>query len=75
MQALDNAADRIVQPEPALLAQLQDPGRREALGVRSGTEAVARRHRNFSREIRVAEGLFEHQPIAMHDRDHAARLP
>jgi hypothetical protein len=57
-----------------LLAQLQDAGGGEALGMRGDAKAMARRQRLAGRQIGVAEGALEHDPAAMGDRDDAARL-
>ena len=42
MQAADILADRIVEPQLALLAQLHDAGGGESLRMRGDAEAVAR---------------------------------
>ena len=67
-------ADRIIELELALLAQLHDAGGREALRVRRDTEAMARRQALAFVQVGVAKRLVEHDAAAVGDGDHAAGL-
>lgn len=74
MQAADILADRVVEPDLALLAQLHDAGRSKTLGVRSDSEAVARGQLLAGVEIGEAEGMLGDDRAAMGECDDDARL-
>src|SRR6185503_6008113 len=69
VQAIDIVPGRVVEFELALLTQLQNSGGREALGMRGDAKAMARGQRLAGAEIGGAERAFEHDPVAMRDRD------
>src|SRR6201999_3350151 len=74
VQSPDILSDGIVEPHFALLAQFQDAGRGERLGVRGDAETVTRRQLLAGCEIGEAEGMFGDDLAAMSYRDDAARL-
>lgn len=74
MQVADILADGVVEPQLALLAQFQDAGGGEALGVRGDAKAVPRRQLFAGVEIGKAEGMLGDDFAAMGDRDDEARL-
>ena len=74
MQAADILADRIVEPELALLAQLHDAGRGKALRVRGDAEAVARGQLLAGVEIGEAECMLGDDLAAMGEGDDDAGL-
>src|SRR6185437_2679412 len=75
VQVADMLADGIVEPQPALLAQLHDARGGEALRMRGDAEAVARRQRQVLHQIGMAESALEDNPAALGDGDGATRLP
>src|SRR4051812_33279 len=74
MQVVYVVTGRVVELELALFAQLHDAGGGEAFGVRSNPEAMTRRERFTGRQIGRAKGPFEHDLLAVCDRDDAAGL-
>src|SRR5258707_11564631 len=74
MQAADILADRVVEPNLALLAQLHDAGRGKALRMRGDAEAMARGELLAGVEIGEAERMFGDDFAAMDECDDDARL-
>ena len=75
VQALHMLTDRIVQPQTALLAQLEHAGRGEGLGVRADAKAVARGQAGAARQVGVAQCQRQHGllPVVDGQRDPGAR--
>jgi hypothetical protein len=74
MQPLDVPPDRVVQPQPAFLAQLHHGGRGKALRMRSDPEAVSGRKAHALRQVGVAEGRFQNDLALVGSGHRAARL-
>ena len=74
MQPGDILPDGIVEMQFVLLAQFQDRGGGEALRMRGDAKPVPRREFLAAAEIGMAERTFEHDAVAMRDRDDASGL-
>ena len=64
--------DGVVEPQLSALAQAQDAGRGEALGMRGDAKTVTRRERLAAAEIGEAQGPLPDELAAMRDRGDAA---
>jgi len=70
----DIASGGIGEPQLSSLGELHHGDRSEALGMRGGADAVARREPRAARKIGCSERGFEDEALAVTDGDDAAGL-